>query len=212
MESLFIGVFSGFIYTFLSIAPMILVMRYALTQNSSAALLAGFGSTCAQMVWASIAVLGLAFSHFHLVGGQHVNSIKGYDESFVMLAALVLGFMAFRILQKPIPDPKSEGVPKKTAFFSLFMISMLRPIRIVGYAALFSLLGAHRVSDRMTDNIFLVIGTGAGAMMWWAMFGSIISKYRDKASTDLIRNINRVGAILLLIMAVSSLVYVFLMK
>ncbi len=208
--SLLIGILSGFFYSFLAIGAMVLVMRYVLIEDVAAGVAAGIGVSLAQMVWAVIACAALSLSHFHLLVGKQVDSVQGYDASFAMLSVLILGFMAYRILRNPVPTAEQLGDLKRgRAFLVLLLVSITRPIRILGYVALFSLLGAHRIRGDLLGGGMLVIGVGLGSFIWWWIYSAMVGQLRHKMTHQHIKRVSQVGAILLILLAIVSLVSLF---
>jgi len=209
--ALLVGIISGFAYTFLSISSMVVIMRYTLSKDSATGIMGGLGVVVVQFIWAAIAASILGLAHWHLISGQHIDSLKGYDSAFVLLGVMIIGFMGYRILRNPTLKNMDDKNLKADAFVSTFLLSLSRPIRILGYLALFSLLGGHRISG-ISNGVFIVLGTGIGSFIWWSVFVSVLAKHREKATEATIRRLSHIGAMILFALALAGIIMLVLSK
>lgn len=208
MTALFIGIFAGLLSFFLIDKTILLVRQCLLDSNFAAGLRAVTGIIMAQLLWALVAAAAIGTARYEVVAGDHINSIHGLDTTFVMLGALILGFAAYRLLQRPLPTlSENETVTPGQELTSLLRIALTTPIRILIYLALFSILGIHFVAERIANLVFIVLGTGFGAFVSWSMFCSIIDKHKEKITLKQIARFSRWGAGSILLLVVFGLVF-----
>ena len=203
MASLIIGMVVGFLYSILAQGTMEEVAETVKTKDMNHGLIASAAFSLVQILWALIATGLIAFTHYHLIAGKKVQSVASFDKTIVLLSAFILVFLLVRYIKRTrsleSSKPKSENY-----FLKVFLLSITKPIRIVGFLALFMVLGAHRVGDNIYDDSFLVIGTAIGSYLWWYVFCSIVDSHKDKADNTLFAKFHRGAALALLAGAIIS--------
>lgn len=209
MAALLMGIFAGLFSFLLMDKTVLLVRQCVLNNNFSAGLRAVSGIIIAQLLWALLAALAIGAIRYELVIGKHINSMHGLDTSFVMLGALILGFVAYRLIQRPLPMVNNdEAIMPGHEWQSLLRTALADPLRILIYLALFSLLGLHFIADRIANFVFIVLGTGFGAFVAWSLFCSIIEQQKEKITLEQMQRFSRWGAGLILLLVAFSLVLV----
>lgn len=211
MIALFIGIFAGFFSFFLIDKTVLLVRQCILVGGFSSGFRAAAGSIAVQILWTVVLAVSLGLMSHYLKTGNHINSIRGYDNSFVMLSALILGFSAYRLLRKPVLLTDNHHViTQGKEFYSLFNASFLQPERILIYLALFGLWGIHSVTGTLFSLFFLVLGTTFGVFLWWSLFCGLVSQDRAESTTAHLFKYSRAGAGFILVLAAIGLVFVAL--
>lgn len=195
---LFIGIIIGLIYSMIGISVMILTTRYILTKDLLHGIYASIGTIIAQMIWATIAVFAIKLLHFH-VSDMTTEMHKLY---FVLPSMLFLFFIAYRIYNAPMPVTKeTTRLSVFGAFATLFTLSISRPIRILGYAVLFSIFVVHLESFTLFHILMLLLGVLCGLSLWGFAFCVIATYFREKITPQAILKFSRICALLIFILA-----------
>ena len=209
MAALFIGIFAGLFAFLFFDKTLLLVRQYVLEQRFASGVRAAAGIVIAQLLWAIIAVSLLGCTRYELVVGKHVNSTHGMDASFVMLSALILAFMAYRVIRKPrLTLENNETIVPGREMGYLLRQALTQPIRILIYVALFCLLGIHYIASAFSNLFFIVLGTGFGAFVAWSVFCSTLDKNKEKITVQQLERFSRWGAGVILLLVVFGLVLI----
>ena len=114
--------------------------------------------------------------------------------------------MAYRVYTAPMPK-LDENRPKSHygALISMFLIAMARPMRFMGYAGLFMLSGAHINVTHYLTWLPLVIGVILGVSIYWFGLVFVVAKLREKVTPNWIYKFSKIGAIVIVVIGVLSL-------
>jgi len=157
---LFKGACTGFFYTFISISGMILVAHYIVGKNFRLGLTAALGIVAVQVLWSAIALLIM----MGLIKSANIN-----HPGFALTGSAILFIMAIKIYrgrEKLDQHDTLSGRPLK-AFAAGALISLVIPIRVLGFAAIFAAIRVH--TTKINEGIFPVIGVAIGSFLFWLM-------------------------------------------
>lgn len=199
---LFKGFCTGFFYTFISISGMVLVAHYCLQENVKRGFIAALGIICVQAVWAILGLLILTGSF---------KGIQGNSRSFTVIGSLILFLMAVKIYRKQ--HHNCEQSPLKSHPLAVFgaglLIALAIPIRILGYAALFTVLGIHKHLPTLEESSLPIIGVILGTLCWWTFFLFTLHRNQKMISSQLLQQCQRYAAFILIAFSVIGLLQLY---
>ena len=199
---LFKGFCTGFFYTFISISGIVLVAHYCIQENIKRGFLAAFGIICVQTVWA---ILGLLI----LTGSS--KGIQEGSRSFTIIGSLILFLMAVKIYRRQ--HYNSEQSPLKShplaVFGAGFLIALAIPVRILGYAALFAVLGIHKHGYTLWEGSLPIIGVILGTFCWWILFLFTLHRNQKAISSQLLQKFQRYAACILIAFSAIGLLQLY---
>lgn len=197
MEFLLKGILIGLMFGIPVGAVGALTIRATLTDGIKKGLVTGFGSTLADMVYASVGAFGLTLISDFLLNYSVPIQIIG--SLFIILLA-VLSF-----IKKPKEQPEmAKGYAK--SFLSSFVIGITNPTSILTFLFAFSVFHLEEISTAL-QGIGLVAGVVIGTGLWWIAL-SLITKAIASKFTVNINLINKIFAVLLF--AIGVIVFILI--
>ncbi|QVL57363.1 MAG: LysE family transporter [Simkaniaceae bacterium] len=198
---MFKGLCSGFFYTFISISGMILVAHYIMGKSAKVGFVASLGIVVAQFIYSLIASL--------IIYGFMTN-VDMENPVYTLIGSAVLFIMAIKIYrsrEKYDQKDKTSSNPLK-AFAAGFLIALAVPIRVLGYAAIFTALKIHPQS---TSTLFSpAIGVALGSLLWWIIYVISIKSTHKMISPKTLQQFHRYAALILIIFSLIGLSRLFL--
>ncbi len=193
---LFKGICTGVFYTFISISGMILVAHYIIGKNFRLGLTATLGIVAVQVFWSAVALLIM----MGLVKSANINY-----PSFSLIGSTILFIMAIKIYrgrEKFDQHDALSGRPLK-AFAAGALISLVIPIRVLGFAAIFAAIRVH--TTKINEGIFPVIGVAIGSFLFWLIFSLSIYHSKKMISPKTLQKFHRYAALVLIIFSLIGL-------
>jgi threonine/homoserine/homoserine lactone efflux protein len=195
----------GIIIGFSIAAPVgpigVLCIRRTLAHGRAAGFVSGLGAATADAVYGSIAGFGLA-----TISGLLVNS-----QAWIRLfGGLFLCFLGMRtVLARPAEraQPLSR-VTLTGAYGTTFLLTLMNPMTILSFAAIFAGLGIAERARDYTAAVLIVIGVFTGSVLWWLVLSGLASLFRDRFDARALRWVNRVSGVIVAgfgLVAVASL-------
>ncbi len=175
MIALMIGIFTGFFCFFLFDQSIPFIAYCVKKEGVSQGLRASLGLILSQIVWILAALLFVGFISKYLTTGHHINSVTGFNRSFTVLSALIIGFSSYRQITK-FPTIQQEIPIVNFKFFLNF--GLKNPLRILFYIAFFGLFKLHAVTQNGISFLSLGLGTLFGTFLWWALFCNLVDTYK----------------------------------
>jgi threonine/homoserine/homoserine lactone efflux protein len=165
---------------------------------------AAFGSVTADVIFATIAAFGI--SAVSNIINNHIFMIK-------LVAAVFLGIIGIRVyLMNPAKNEKEEKRVSKrnliAAYFSVMILTLLNPVSILLFIALFTSFGLVNVisGNGMTSLIQIVGAVFIGSILWWFFVVKLVAKFSKNMSEEKISKISKIIGTLIFIMSVFTLV------
>jgi threonine/homoserine/homoserine lactone efflux protein len=198
---------SGLVIGFSIAAPVgpigVLCIRRTLADGQLNGLISGLGAATADAVYGCIAAFGLAFLSDFLVHQQ------------VWLRVVGGGFLCFlgvrTILAKPSEkknDTKKLGLAG--AYGSTFLLTIMNPITIISFAAVFASLGLGSSAVDYGSAALLVLSVFIGSAIWWLILSGSVSFLRAKVTPRMLLWINRVSGAIIFAFGAVAIVSVLL--
>lgn len=189
MDIILKGLIAGFGYSIISVTAALYCAHFVVKRNWICGWVAGCGIALVQLIWAFLATLTLNLSFDHL----------GLDHIYVpIVGALVLYLLAWKAYQaskKPLHAPEEVPHQMLKAFAQSIPLALAYPLRILGYIAIFFLLGLHRLEPLTTKmSVCLILSVGIGALLWWTIVCSAVVGLKKRVSPRLIAVLRRLCA------------------
>ena len=200
MESVIYIALTGVLIGLLISAPMgpigMLVIQRTLNKGRAAAFFTGMGASLSDLIYCLLTGLGLSFVTDFIENNQNVLQIVG---SAVLI---VYGIYLFRNnpsrqLRKPAENPNTYWRDFATGFLFTFSNPLIL-FFIIGLFARFSFLDTqYSFYHYIVGYISIVVG----AIGWWFIITFFFNKVRAHFNIRSMRLVNRIIAVLLLVMA-----------
>lgn len=153
----------------------------------------GLGAATADMVFCVIAGFGFTFVSKFLEEQALGISIVG---------ACGLVFLGFRIfLSKPVERSCAvTGQDVAHIYVSTFLLTLINPVTILFFVALFTSLGVTLSRLDYPSLILLIAGVLAGAVLWWFLLTGCVSLLHRKLTPGTIRWTNRISGTIVMVL------------
>ena len=205
MESLLYILFTGLLIGILVSAPMgpvgMLVIQRTRNKGRMAALFTGMGASLSDLIYCLLTGLGLSFVTDFITSNQNILQIIG---SGVLIA---YGFYLFRCNPSRSLSPSTVAANTYWRDFATgFLFTFSNPLIlffIIGLFARFNFMDTHY---RYYHYIIGYISITLGAIGWWFLITFIIDKLRKHINVRSMWIINRVIAVLLILIALIGLI------
>ncbi|MBH0155177.1 LysE family transporter [Fictibacillus sp. 5RED26] len=174
----------------------LLCIQRTLSQGKSAGFLTGFGAVTANIVYASIAVLGFSVS----------SLLIQYEMLLKILGTIFLLYLGVKTFLKKVPNQAAQlaGESKLMMFFSTFFLMITNPVTILNFTAMFAGLGFGESQMSLQIGMFLISGVFIGATCWW-MFLSIVVSLLTKSIQPHLATINKGAGLLIIGLALANI-------
>ena len=180
----------------------VLCIRRTLANGRISGFVSGLGAATADGLYGTIAAFGLTLISDVLVGQQMWFRIIG--GSFL----LYLGIKTF--LSKP---PQESASDKKGNLFvdyiSTFFLTIMNPITILSFVAVFAGLGLSDLSGNYISAILMVSGVILGSIGWWLILSNVINLFRAKFNPASLKIVNWISGGIMMVFAVIAFVSIF---
>jgi threonine/homoserine/homoserine lactone efflux protein len=166
----------------------VLCIRRTLDRGRLSGLVSGLGAASADMVYGSVAGLGLTLISDFLVDQQRWLPLVG--------GAFLLYLGVKTLLAKPGEQAlEVEGKGLLGMYASTFLLTLTNPMTILSFAAVFAGLGLAEAERRGAAT--LVAGVFMGSALWWLTLSGIVSLVRHRVSGSTMLWINRISGLLI---------------
>ena len=166
----------------------VLCIRVSLDRGRLSGLVSGLGAATADMVYGSIAGLGLTLISDFLVDQQ-------------MWLRLVGGaFLCYLGVRTLLSQPREQGARTEGRglwgmYASTFLLTLTNPMTILSFVAVFAGLGL--VEAERQGAVSLVAGVFIGSALWWLTLSGIVSLVRHKVNPSTMQWINRISGLVI---------------
>ncbi|WP_316356361.1 LysE family transporter [Candidatus Neptunichlamydia sp. REUL1] len=193
---LFKGACTGFFYTFISISGIILVAHYIIGKNFRLGLTAALGIVAVQVLWSAIALLIM----MGLIKSANIN-----HPGFALIGSAILFIMAVKIYRKREKFDQHDTLSRRPlkAFAAGALTSLVIPIRILGFAAIFAAIRVH--TTNLNEGISPVVGVAIGSFLFWLIFSLSIHYSKKMISPKTLQKFHRYAALVLIVFSLIGL-------
>ncbi|PLT30470.1 lysine transporter LysE [Peribacillus deserti] len=170
----------------------LLCIQRTLSRGKAAGFLTGFGAVTANLIYASIAALGLSVVSAFLVEQEIYLRIFG---------SLFLFYVGIKTLLKAPANHAAQiqGEALLSMYLSTFVLMITNPATILNFVAMFSGLGINPENGSGAETAALISGVFFGASLWWAILSIAVSLFRKKVTPHLAFINKMAGGIIILL-------------
>lgn len=181
-----LGFFVGLAVSMPVGAVAVMAARRAFQRGFSAGISPGLGAAAADTMFAAAAAWGIAAIDDTL--NQYADPLQIVGGALLLAYGWNIIIHADRLPRGPEPS-KRNALQAAAAGFAL---TITNPGAVLGFAALFTLLGDLTPETGNVLGVFaLVIGVAAGALAWWTTLAGLVARLRHRMAEDWLVRINR---------------------
>jgi threonine/homoserine/homoserine lactone efflux protein len=186
--------FRGLILGFVIAAPVgpigVLCVHRTLIKGKIHGLISGLGAATADAVYGFIAALGLTFISSFLIEQRLLLRVIGA----VFLCGLGIRTFFSKTAKKP---GVVEGQGLAYNYGSTFFLTLMNPMTILVFAAIFAGLGITNSHHGFAG--LLIVGVFAGSGLWWILLTNVAGLFRHKINRDNLIWLNRISGTIITI-------------
>ncbi len=154
----------------------------------------GVGAAFVDAIFGLIAAVGLTTIIAMLQTHKAVIQIVGGILLFLMAYKILSRLPAAEALKIAKLDHRHNPAELFGDFFSTVMLMITNPMAILLFLAIFSGLNIGAGSEESQRAVFyLVAGVFTGSMLWWGFLTALLSFFREKMSSKMLRWANIVS-------------------
>ena len=185
----------GIVIGFLLATPVgpigILCVRHTIANGRRHGLVVGLGGASADIVYAAVAALGVKLiADFVAEHQQLLRAAAG-------IILLIVGFYTLR--SRPRTSDKSNDLILHTKIFvSTFLLAITNPMTLVGFAAVFTMLGVKQILTYHLEVAALIAGVFVGSLLWFSVLTSLARLLKERLTNTGLVRVNRIAGSLLM--------------
>ena len=175
------------------VGPMSLFsIRTTLAKGYLTGLLAGLGIATGDMLYACVAAFGLSALS---------TLVRGHETAIELVGGLFLIGLGVWIMRRPTKarrEPPDETAGVK-AFATTLFLTLANPPTILLFGAVFAASGLVEDDASAARAAWVVLGVFLGSAGWWLTITTLVDRWRDAVTADVLAWVNRIsGAAILL--------------
>jgi len=172
----------------------IICIRRTLDHGFARGFASGLGAATADGCYGLIAAVSMTSA---------LAAIIPYENLMNICAALLLLKIGIDTLKCAPRECTEEWPPDEkkslfSAFVSTFMLTLLNPMTIISFIAVFASLGFKELESAKETTCLTVLGIFLGSLIWWLFLCTAVAKVRTKLSGKTMRIINRVSGLIII--------------
>ncbi|MDR3646746.1 MAG: LysE family transporter [Candidatus Babeliales bacterium] len=189
----------GFILGLAVAAPIgpvgVLCIKKTLSSGLGVGLSSGFGASIAKVCYGIVVGFGLT---------SVSNFLINYNTYISIIGAAFLTYLGIKIFMTK-PDMNCNEAQKEnkvTAFITMFMLTIMNPMTVLSFLAVFSGLGIANTAASYSNGCTLIAGIFSGSMSWWIFLCTIVNLFRQKINSNVLSWINKISGVVIVSFAV----------
>lgn len=196
------GLATGFFYTFISIAAMLLIAHYVVKEGVKSGIIGALGVVIVQAIWAIIAVILLHFSY---------QGFGTESKTFPLIGSIILFIMALKIYRSRERYNKEPRLKTRSIaiFSSTFFLALAIPWRILGYGAILLALNIHPSVPNLSTSILPVVGILIGTSLFWTIFIFAVHHSKKILPPKALQHFHQFAAFLLVAISIIGLLQIY---
>jgi len=169
----------------------VLCIRRTLVDGQLAGFVSGLGAATADLIFGSVAVLGLAALADLMVGVSFWSRLLG--GSFLCY----LGLRTLR--ERPAARPANTSARGLLgAYSSTLLLTLTNPASIILFVGMFAGLGAASDAKGYGEGFLLVAGVFVGSAGWWISLSGAVGLLRGRVTPAALRWVNLMAGVIIL--------------
>ncbi len=181
----------------------LLLIQRTINKGFLSGLITGVGASFADLIYAIIAGLGIAFI---------LNFIEGHEIVIRIIGATLILILGIKIFfSHPAEQFKRNKTKKKNLFvdfISSFFLTITNPATLFIFGAAFAAIDLSAGDDNTIKAI--LIGVFVGAMMWWLILAGFVSRYKHKFKLRRLWWMNKITGGIIFVFGMAIFLSVFL--
>ncbi len=175
----------------------VMCIRRTILDGYLAGMAVGLGATTADVIYATVAALGLT---------AVADSLVPQQTLLRFVAAGFLFFLAFRAVRARgdaawLAGRAATILPRAArpsiwlgAYGTGFLLLITNPLAIVIFGSVFAGLGLTSMGGDLASSVAIVLGVFAGAQLWWIGLATAVGALRSRMTARVFRAINLLSA------------------
>ena len=202
-------VFKGMMIGIIASAPMgpvgVLCLQRTLNKGRWYGFVTGCGAALSDLFYALITGYGMSFVF------DYVSNNVFYLQLFGSILLLIFGIHTFRSNPvKALRAPSGKKGSYMHNFLTAFLVTLSNPLIILLFIGLFARFSFVSEGMLVTETVTGYVAIVAGALLWWFLLSTGVSKVRTQFNLRGIWIINRTIGVIVIIVAVVGLIITFL--
>lgn len=176
----------------------ILCIRRSLAYGRVVGFFSGLGAATADALYSIIAVFGLTIV---------TNLLIGQQFWFQLLGGLFLCYIGAKTMISKASDQsaKASGKKVRSAYISVFFLTITNPMTILSFIGIFAGLGFSNNQNDLVSSTFLVLGVFLGSISWWLLLSFGVSLVKHRINNKSLTIINQLSGVTILLFGIFSL-------
>ncbi len=202
-------VFKGMMIGIIASAPMgpvgVLCLQRTLNKGRWYGFVTGCGAALSDLFYALITGYGMSFVF------DYVSNNVFYLQLFGSILLLIFGIHTFRSNPvKALRAPSGKKGSYMHNFLTAFLVTLSNPLIILLFIGLFARFSFVSEGMLVSETITGYVAIVTGALLWWFLLSTGVSKVRTQFNLRGIWIINRTIGVIVIIVAVVGLIITFL--
>ena len=202
-------VFKGMMIGIIASAPMgpvgVLCLQRTLNKGRGYGFVTGCGAALSDLFYALITGYGMSFVF------DYVSNNVFYLQLFGSILLLIFGIHTFRSNPvKALRAPSGKKGSYMHNFLTAFLVTLSNPLIILLFIGLFARFSFVSEGMLVSETVTGYVAIVAGALLWWFLLSTGVSKVRTQFNLRGIWIINRTIGVIVIIVAVVGLIITFL--
>ena len=202
-------VFKGMMIGIIASAPMgpvgVLCLQRTLNKGRWYGFVTGCGAALSDLFYALITGYGMSFVF------DYVSNNVFYLQLFGSILLLIFGIHTFRSNPvKALRAPSGKKGSYTHNFLTAFLVTLSNPLIILLFIGLFARFSFVSEGMLVSETVTGYVAIVAGALLWWFLLSTGVSKVRTQFNLRGIWIINRTIGVIVIIVAVVGLIITFL--
>lgn len=175
------------------IGPMgLLIVSRTLSRGISFGIVSGLGVALADTTYACLA--GFGFTAVTTFMAAHSSVVRPVGS--VILGAIGIKYMLSGMPVRKVHDQRTKKFLK--GFWSIFMLTLVNPMTIMFFLAVFSSLGLTGAHGSRSFTFTFICGVFFGSTLWWLILSAGTNSIGRQIKPRTMMIINRVSGVLLI--------------
>ena len=202
-------VFKGMMIGIIASAPMgpvgVLCLQRTINKGRWYGFVTGCGAALSDLFYALITGYGMSFVF------DYVSNNVFYLQLFGSILLLIFGIHTFRSNPvKALRAPSGKKGSYMHNFLTAFLVTLSNPLIILLFIGLFARFSFVSEGMLVSETVTGYVAIVAGALLWWFLLSTGVSKVRTQFNLRGIWIINRTIGVIVIIVAVVGLIITFL--
>ncbi len=200
------GIMVGFMAS-IPLGPIgVLCIQRTINSKFKAGFISGLGATCADSVFAIVAIFFLSIVTVFINEQMMIISIIGG------IIIMTIGIFIFtkKITSGNLRKNRSQSSQHLKYFLSTFFLTLTNPAFIFIFVGLFASFDISNSHLNIANAILTIVGVAIGSALWWLMLTSLVNLFKNKFRPRHLIIINKTAGALIFCLGVSAVLLALL--